>query len=120
MNLREVRDRMKRAFTVFGFFIFEEELLKDVEELLETAHLRNTLKVVKLGKSNFDSIPGAENVDYYAVILNVRDCMKSENMEECVAEKRRSLVEALSETELKPKPKKRDSLRDLYEMLSKE
>ena len=120
MDLRELRERMKRAFTAFGFFIFEEELPKDVEELLETAHLRNTLRVVKLGKSNFDSVPGARNVEYYAVILNVRDCMKSEDREGCVAEKRRSLVEALSETELEPKPKKRDSLRELYEMLSKE
>ncbi|WP_157058718.1 hypothetical protein [Ignicoccus islandicus] len=118
--MKELRERMRKAFESFGFFIFEEDLLKDVEELLEIAHLRNTLRIAKLGRSQFDSIPGAENVEYYAVILNVRDCVKSEDVEKCVTEKRKSVVEALAETEVEGKPKKRDSLRELYEMLSKE
>ncbi len=120
MEMEELRERIRKAFATFGFFIFEEDLLDDVKELLKMTHLDNTLKVVRLGRTKFDTIPGAENVDYYAVILNIRDCLKSEEIEKCVTEKRKSVIDALSEIELKRRPKGKDSLRAVYEMLSKE
>ncbi len=117
--MEDIARRMAKAMENLGFFIFESEELDKVKEVLESAKLQESLKVVHLGDVDLEIGNVNLKTSYYMISIDIDKCVErcegkgKACLENCVKEKKVGVARALLEL----KPLKRGT--DLSSLLQK-